>query len=106
MLSVHLCLAPKAKKLLSIATHAIDDVTSAKIGEQKKTHSQLHAQKKWQVQTELIEQEKKEIERLKATQTPGVDTQQLVKAITQAISCMYVGTKKLASDQETRGNHF
>ena len=49
---------------------------------------------------------KKEIEKLKATQTPGVDTQQLVKTITQAMPCMYVGTKKSASDQETRGKPF
>ena len=94
---------------MSIVPHTIDDVTSAKIGEQKKTHSQLCAQKnkkQWQVQTELIEQQKKEIEKLKATQAPGVDTQQLVKAITQAMSCMYVGTKKSASDQETRGKTF
>ena len=59
-----------------------------------------------QVQTELIEQQKNEIEKLKATQAPGVDTQQLVKAIIQAMSCMYVGTKKLASDQQTRGKPF
>ena len=39
---------------------------------------------------------------LKAAQAPRVDTQQLVKATTQAMSCMHVGTKKLASDQETR----
>ena len=83
----------QSKKVkVSTATHATDDVTSAKIGEQKKSHSQLHAQKnkkKWQVQTELIEQQKKEIEKLKATQAPAVDT--------QAMSCMSVGTKKLAS---------
>ena len=92
-----------------IATHTINDVTSAKLGKQKKTHSQLHAQKnkkKWQVQTKLIEQQQKEIEKLKAAQALGVDTQQLVKAITQAMSCMYVGTKKSASDQETRGKPF
>ena len=50
----------QSKKVkVSTATHTIEDVTSAKIGEQKKTHSQLHAQKNtknWQVQTELIEQ--------------------------------------------------
>ena len=72
-------------------------------------NSQLHVQKnkkKWQVQTELVEQQKREIEKLKATQAPGLDTQQLVKAITQAMSCMYVGKKKLASDQETKGNQF
>ena len=62
----------QSKKVkVSTATHAIDDVTSAKI-EEKKTCSQLDAQKnkKWQVQTELIEQQKKEIEKLKATQAP------------------------------------
>ena len=58
------------------------------------------------MQTELIEQQKREIEKLKAAQAPGIDTQQLVKAITQAMSCMYVGTKKLASDQETKGKPF
>ena len=66
------------KVKVSTAAHAIDDVTSVKIGEQKKTHSQLHAQKnkkKWQVQTELIEQQEKEIEKLKAVQDPGVDSQ-------------------------------
>ena len=47
---------------VSTAAHAIEDITSVKIGEQKKTHSQVHAQKnkkKWQVQTELTEQQKK-----------------------------------------------
>ena len=94
---------------MSTSTHAIEDVTSAKTGEQKKSNSQLHAQKnkkKWQVQTELIECQKREIEKLKAAQAPGIDKQQLVKAITQAMSCMYVGTKKLASDQETKGKPF
>ena len=45
------------------AAHAIDDITSFKIGEQK-TCFQVHAQKnkkKWQVQTELIDQQKKEL---------------------------------------------
>ena len=103
-------LGSQSKKVkVRTTTHAIDDVTSAKIGQQKKTHSQLHAQKnkkKWQVQTELIEQQKKEIEKLKAAQAPGVDTQHLVKAITQVMPSMYVDTKKLASDQETRGKPF
>ena len=53
----------QSKKVkVSTATHTIDDATSAKIGEQRKTCSQPHAQKnkkKWQVQTELIEQQKK-----------------------------------------------
>ena len=39
---------------VSTATHAIEDVTSAKTGEQKKSNSKVHAQKnnkKWQIQT-------------------------------------------------------
>ena len=90
------------------AVHAIDNVNSVKSGEQKKTHSQVCAQdskKKWQEQTELIEQQIQEIENLKATQAPGINPQQLVKTIKQAISCMYVGAKKLARTQETGGNH-
>ena len=36
----------QSKKVkVSTAAHAIGDVTSVKIGEQKKTHSQVHAQK-------------------------------------------------------------
>ena len=100
----------RTKKVkVSTTTHAIENVTSAKPGEQRKSNSQLRAQKnkkKWQVQTELIDQQKREIEKLKAAQAPGIDTQQLVKAITQAMSCMYVGTKKVASDQETKGKPF
>ena len=62
--------------------------------------------KKWLVQTELIVQQKKEIEKLKVTQAPGVIPQQLVKTISQAMSCIYVGTKKSASEQETGGKPF
>ena len=58
----------QSKKIkVSTAAHAIDNVTSVKIGEQQKTHSQVHAhknKKKWQVQAELIEQQKKEIKKL------------------------------------------
>ena len=94
----------QSKKIkVSTAAHAIDDITSVKLGELKKTHSQVCAQrhKKWQVQMELIEQQKQEIEKLQATQAPGASPQQFVKAITQAMSCMYVGAKKPAT-QETR----
>ena len=55
----------RSKKIkVSTAAHAIDNVNSVKSGEQKKTHSQVYAynsKKKWQVQTELIEQQKQEI---------------------------------------------
>ena len=44
---------------------------------------------------ELIEQIKNEIENLKATQTAGLSPQQLVSTISQAKSCIYVGTRKL-----------
>ena len=50
--------------------------------------------KKIKAQTELIEQQKQEIENLKATQAIGVSPQQLVSAITQAMSCLYVSNKK------------
>ena len=89
-----------SKKIkVSTAAHAID-ITSVKVGDPKKTHS--HNNKKtWQVQTELIEQQKQEIEKLKAAQASGINPQQFMKDITQAMSCMYVGAKKLASTQET-----
>ena len=78
-----------SKKIkVSTAAHAAGSV---KLGQPKKTQSQVHAQKnkkKWQVQTELIEQQKQEIEKLRAAPAPGMNPQQLVKAITQAMSCM------------------
>ena len=94
----------KKRHKVRTAAHAIDDITSVKIGEQKKAHSQVHGQKtkkKWQVQTDLIEQQKKEIEKFKAAQAPGANPQQLVKAITQAMSCMcvYKEISKWARDQ-------
>ena len=58
------------------------------------------------MQTELIEQQKEEIEKLKAAQAFGVSPQQLMKAITQAMSCMYVGAKKPASTQDIKGKPF
>ena len=64
----------QSKKVkVSTATHAIEDVISAKMGEQKKTNSQTTCpknKKKWQAQTELIEQQKREIEKLKAGSSP------------------------------------
>ena len=49
---------------------------------------------KIQAQTELIEKQKWEIENLKAAQATGEIPQQLVNAILQAMSCLYVGNKK------------
>ena len=64
--------------------------------EQKISHSQAHAQmnkKKGQVQVKLIEQQKLESENLKATHTTGISPQQVLTAITQDMSCMYMGAK-------------
>ena len=53
----------------------------------------IKRRKNLQVQTELIEQQKWEIDILKATQATGVSPQQLVNAILQAMSCLCVGNK-------------
>ena len=93
---------------MSTAAHAIDNITSVKLVEPKKTHSQEWGQrnkKKCQVQTELIEQQKQEIEKLKATQAPRISPKQLVKTITQAMSCIYLDGKKPTCAQETGENH-
>ena len=47
---------------------------------------------------ELIEKQKWKIENLKAAQATGVSSQQLVNAISQVMSCLYVGTKKTPMD--------
>ena len=62
--------------------------------------------KKIKAQTELIEKQKWEIENLKAAQATGVSQQQLVMAISQAMSCLYVGDKKTQPSKTDRGNKF
>ena len=52
---------------------------------------------------ELIEKQKWEIENLKATQATRVSSQQLVNAISQAMSCLYVGTKKAPMENTSNG---
>ena len=64
---------------------------------EQKTHSQKRnnsKDRKIQAQTELIEKQKWKIENFKATQATGVIPEQLVTAISQAMSCLYVGDKK------------
>ena len=56
---------------------------------------------------ELIAQQKWEIENLKATQATGVSPQQLVSAILQAMSSLYVCSKKTPTDNQSNcGNKF
>ena len=52
---------------------------------------------------ELIEKQKWEIENLKATQATRVSSQQLVNAISQAMSCLYVGNKKTPDSNSSNG---
>ena len=76
---------------------ATNSVNSSGVLKEQKTHSQKKnsgKDKKIKAQTELIEKQKWEIENLKATQATGVSPQQLVTAISQAMSCLYVGDKK------------
>ena len=55
---------------------------------------------------ELTEKQKWEIENLKAMQATGVSLQQLVTAISQAMSCLYVGNKKTPPSNTNGGNKF
>ena len=76
---------------------------------EQKTRSQKKnsgKDKKIKAQTELIEKQKWEIENLKATQATGVSPQQLVTAISQALSCLYVGNKETQPSKTNSGNKF
>ena len=76
---------------------ATSSVSSSGAPMDNKTHSQKKGdqkKRKLQAQMELIEQQKWEIENLKATQATGASPQQLVSAISQAMSCLYVHNKK------------
>ena len=74
-----------------------NSVSSSGAIKEQKTHSQKKnsgKDRKIKAQMELIEKQKWEIENLKAAQATGVSPQQLVTAISQAMSCLYVGDKK------------
>ena len=47
---------------------------------------------------ELIEKLMQEIENLKAAEATRVSSQQLVNAMSQAMSCLYVGTKQTPTE--------
>ena len=57
-------------------------------------------------QTELIQQQKKEIENLRVTQATEVNLHQLVTVIWQAMSCLYVGNKTPSDNQDKGGKRF
>ena len=88
---------------------ATNIVSSSGALKEQKTHSQRKnsgKDKKIKAQTELIEKQKWEIENLKAAQTTGVSPQQLVTAISQAMSCLYVGDKKTQPSKIESGSKF
>ena len=95
----------KAPKLKT-ATNSIS--SSGALKEQKTCSQKKNSgkDKKIQAQMELIEKQKWEIENLKATQATGVSQQQLVTAISQAMSCLYVGNKKNPPSTINSGNKF
>ena len=95
-------------KVLNLKT-ATNSISSSGALKEQKTGSQKKnsgKDKKIQAQTELIEKQKWEIENLKATQATGVSLQQLVTAISQAMSCLYVGDKKNPPSKINSGNKF
>ena len=88
---------------------ATNSVGSSGALKEQKTHSQKKnsgKDKKIKAQMELIEKQKQEIENLKATQATGVSPQQLVTAISQAMSCLYVGDKKIQPNKTNSGSKF
>ena len=88
----------------------MNSVSSSGALKEQKTYSQKKnnsKDKKIQAQTEVIEKLKWEIENLKAAQGVGVSLQQLVNAISQAMSCLYVGDKKtLVNNNSNSGKKF
>ena len=95
----------KAPKLKA----AMNSVDSSGVLKEQKTRSQKKnsgKDRKIKAQMELIEKQKQEIENLKAAQATGVSPQQLVTAISQAMSCLYVGDKKMQPNKTDNGNKF
>ena len=86
----------------------MNSVSSSGALKEQKTHSQKKnnsKDKKIQAQTELTEK-KWEIENLKAMQAMGVSPQQLVTAISQAMSCLYVGNNKTPTNTNNSGKNL
>ena len=90
-------IGPKTVAPCQWAHFATNSIGSSGALKEQKTCSQKKnssKDKKIQAQTEMIEKQKWEIENLKAAQAIGVSLKQLVNAILQAMSCLYVGNKK------------
>ena len=88
---------------------ATNSVSSSGALKEQKTRSQRKnsgKDKNIKAQTELIEKQKWEIENLKAAQATGVSPQQLVTAISQAMSCLYVGDKKTQPSKIKSGSKY
>ena len=88
---------------------ATNSVSSSGALKEQKTGSQRKnsgKDKKIKAQTELTEKQKWEIENLKAAQATWVSPQQLVTAISQAMSCLYVGDKKAQPSKIESGSKF
>ena len=101
---IHVWLANKGTEIESCHSVSLSGVLK-----EQKTRSQKKnsgKDKKIKAQMELIEKQKWEIESLKATQATGVSPQQLVTAILQAMSCLYVGDKKIQPSKINSGNKF
>ena len=83
-------------------------VSSSGALKEQKTCSQKKSNNKDKIQAkmELIEKQKWEIENLKAMQATGVSPQQLVNAMSQAMSCLYVGNKKTPPSTTNSGKKF
>ena len=95
-----LCIKPPRVK------SATNSISSYEATMEHKTCSQKRGdlrKRELQAQMELIEEQKWEIENLKAAQATSVSPQQLVSTILQAISCLYVGNKKTITDDQNKG---
>ena len=78
-------------------TNVTNSVSPSGAPVESKTHSQkkgTNKDRKIQARMKLIEQQKMEIENLKATQATGVSPKQLVNAMLQAMACLNVDNKK------------
>ena len=88
---------------------ATNNISLSRALKEQKTCSQkknITKDRKIKDQMEFIEKQKWEIENLKGVQAMGVSPQQLVTAISQAMSCLYVGDKKTTPSNTSGGNKF
>ena len=85
---------------------ATNSISSSGTSKEQKSHSQKkgnNTYRKIQAEMDMIGWQKQEIENLKATQTTRVRPQQLVSAVSQVMSCLYVGDKKALTSSSSNG---